>query len=149
MVKHLLTTTAATLALASAGLAQQATPPAPVQTREQPAQAQQQEGQAGQQEPGPVVIQGEHGQTQTSAPEVVQGQQGQPGATTSSGTEVTGVVTSADEQTHEIVIDGQTYLMPEEGGGAALMPAEGDEVTLFYEEQGGRKVITRIGQPRQ
>ncbi len=70
-------------------------------------------------------------------------------ATAASGTEVTGVVTSADEQTHEIVIDGQTYVMPEEGGGAALMPEEGHEVTLFYREEGGRKVITRIGQPRQ
>ena len=200
MVKPLLTTTAVTLALASAGLAQQ-------------------------QEPGPVVIQGEHGQTQTRAP-AAQGQQGQqdptaqsaaalspeqvrriqqrlgelgfdPGpvdgiwgaqtraalqefqeargleptgdpteptlaelgveggderragaATAASGTEVTGIVTSVDEQTGEIVIDGQTYVMPEEGGGAALLPAEGDEVTLFYREEGGRKVITRIGQPR-
>ena len=87
-----------------------------------PAAAQQQEGQAGQEEPG---------------------------AMTGSGTEVTGVVTSADEQTHEIVINGQTYVMPEEGGGAALMPAEGDEVTLYYREEGGQKVITRIGQPRQ
>jgi sporulation protein YlmC with PRC-barrel domain len=55
MVKHLLTTTAVTLALASAGLAQQATPTAPVQTGEQPAQAQQQappaQAQQGPQEP--------------------------------------------------------------------------------------------------
>ncbi len=70
-------------------------------------------------------------------------------ATAASGTEVTGVVTAADEQTHEIVINGQTYVMPAEGGGAALMPAEGDEVTLYYREEGGQKVITRIGQPRQ
>ncbi len=73
----------------------------------------------------------------------------QQGATTDSGTEVTGVVTSADEQTREIVIDGQTYVMPAEGGGAALMPAEGDEVTLFYREEGGQRLITRIGQPQR
>jgi hypothetical protein len=86
-----------------------------------PAAAQQQEGQAGQQEPG---------------------------AMTGSGTEVTGVVTAVDEQAHELVIDGQTYVMPEQSG-TAMLPAEGDEVTLFYREEGGQKVITRIGQPRQ
>jgi peptidoglycan hydrolase-like protein with peptidoglycan-binding domain len=70
-------------------------------------------------------------------------------AATGSGMEVTGIVTSADDQTREIVIDGETFVMPEQGGGAALMPNEGDEVTLFYREEGGQKLITRIGQKRQ
>ncbi len=69
-------------------------------------------------------------------------------ATAASGTEVTGIVTSADEQTHEIIIDGETFVMPEQSG-TAMMPAEGDKVTLFYREEGGQKVITRIGQPQQ
>ncbi len=76
-----------------------------------------------------------------------QQQQGQQ-ATAASGTEVTGLVTAVDEQAHELVIDGQTYVMPEQSG-TAMLPAEGDEVTLFYREEGGRRVITRIGQPRQ
>ena len=80
-------------------------------------------------------------------PAAQQQQQGQQ-ATAASGTEVTGVVTSVDEEAHEIVIDGQTYAMPEQGG-TAMLPAEGDRVTLFYREEGGQKVITRIGQPQQ
>ncbi len=86
----------------------------------------------------------QQGQQDPAAQQQKQGQQ----ATTASGTEVTGVVTSVDEQAHEIVIDGQTYVMPEQSG-TALLPAEGDEVTLFYREEGGRRVITRIGQPRR
>jgi hypothetical protein len=39
--------------------------------------------------------------------------------------------------------------MPEEGGGASLFPQVGAEVTVFYEEQGGKNVITRIGQAQQ
>ena len=62
------------------------------------------------------------------------------------GTQVTGLVTSADPQTQEITIEDQTYVMPKEGGGAALFPQVGSEVTLFYREEGGQKVITRIGQ---
>jgi hypothetical protein len=34
-----------------------------------------------------------------------------------SGTEVTGIVTSADPQTREITIEHETYVMPEEAGG--------------------------------
>jgi hypothetical protein len=65
------------------------------------------------------------------------------------GTQVTGLVTSADPQTQEITIEDQTYVMPKEGGGAALFPQVGSEVTLFYREEGGQKVITRIGQKQQ
>jgi hypothetical protein len=65
------------------------------------------------------------------------------------GTRVTGLVTSADPQTQEITIEDQTYIMPKEGGGAALFPQVGSEVTLFYREEGGQKVITRIGQKQQ
>jgi len=62
--------------------------------------------------------------------------------------EVTGTVTAADEETHEIVIDDQTFVM-EPHGGTSVMPEVGDEVTLFYREEGDEKVITRIGQPQQ
>lgn len=65
------------------------------------------------------------------------------------GTKVTGMVTEVDEDTHEITIDDQTYVMPKESGGASLMPQVGSEVTLFYEEQDGQKTITRIGQAEQ
>ena len=65
------------------------------------------------------------------------------------GIQVTGLVTSADQQTQEITIEDQTYVMPKEGGGAALFPQVGSEVTLFYREEGGKKVITRIGQKQE
>lgn len=59
---------------------------------------------------------------------------------------VTGMVTEADQQTKEITIEDQKFVMPEEGGGASLFPQVGAEVTVFYREEGGQKVITRIGQ---
>ena len=63
------------------------------------------------------------------------------------GTEVTGMVTAADPQTQKITIDDQSYVMPKEG--AALFPQVGSEVALFYKEEGGQKMITRIGQKQQ
>jgi hypothetical protein len=39
--------------------------------------------------------------------------------------------------------------MPKEGGGTALFPQVGSEVTLFYREEGGKKVVTRIGQKQE
>jgi hypothetical protein len=62
--------------------------------------------------------------------------------------EVTGIVTEADEETREITVNDQTFVMPE-GGGAALFPQAGDEITLFYRQEGNQKVITRIGQKKQ
>ena len=62
---------------------------------------------------------------------------------------VTGMVTEADQQTKEITIGDKTFIMPEEGGGAAMFPQVGAEVTVFYEEQDGKNVITRIGQAQQ
>jgi hypothetical protein len=70
----------------------------------------------------------------------------QQGAGQEEGTKVTGLVTAADAETHEFTIDGETYVMPEEGGGASLFPQTGAEVTLYYEEEGDQKVVTRIGQ---
>ncbi|HEY4595393.1 MAG TPA: hypothetical protein VIJ02_03250, partial [Thermoanaerobaculia bacterium] len=57
-------------------------------------------------------------------------------AETSSGTEVTGIVTQADKQARWIVIDGQTYTFPETGGADAGMPAAGEKITLSYKESG-------------
>jgi hypothetical protein len=59
---------------------------------------------------------------------------------------ITGMVTEADQDTKEITIEDQKFVMPEEGGGASLFPQVGAEVTVFYREEGGQKVITRIGQ---
>jgi hypothetical protein len=61
--------------------------------------------------------------------------------------QVTGMVTAADEVTRELVIDeDETFVMADHGG-AALWPNVGDRITLFYREEDGEKVITRIGQP--
>src|SRR4051812_4337569 len=70
-------------------------------------------------------------------------------AETSSGTEVTGIVTQADKQARWIVVDGQTYTFPETGGGDAGMPAAGEKVTLSYRESGGKRAITKLGQAKQ
>jgi hypothetical protein len=75
--------------------------------------------------------------------------QQQQGAGQEEGTKVTGIVTAADTASKEITIDGETYVMPEEGGGASLFPQTGAEVTLYYEEQGDQKVATRIGQAEE
>jgi hypothetical protein len=70
-------------------------------------------------------------------------------ATGEDGEQVTGMVTAADETTREIVLDeDQTFVM-EEHGGTSLWPQVGDRVTLFYREEEGEKVITRIGQPQE
>ena len=62
---------------------------------------------------------------------------------------VTGMVTEADDQTNEITIGDKTFVMPDEAGGASMFPQVGAEVTLFYEEQDGKNVITRIGQAQE
>jgi hypothetical protein len=59
---------------------------------------------------------------------------------------VTGMVTEADQETKEITIEDEKFVMPEEGGGASMFPQVGAEVTVYYREEGGQKVITRIGQ---
>ena len=65
----------------------------------------------------------------------------------SEGTEVMGRVEKFDQRSGRVVIDGETFIM-EPSGPLALTPQVGHKVTLFYEERGGRKVITRIGQSR-
>ena len=70
-------------------------------------------------------------------------------AETSSGTEVTGIVTQADKQARWIVVDGQTYTFAETGGADAGMPAAGEKITLSYKESGGKRVITKLGQAKQ
>lgn len=63
--------------------------------------------------------------------------------------QVTGMVTAADEVTREIVIDeDETFVMADHGG-AALWPQVGDRITLFYREEDGERVVTRIGQPQE
>jgi hypothetical protein len=93
-----------------------------------------------------VQLKGDAEEGTDSAAQQVEQQQG---AGQEEGTKVTGIVTAADTATHEITIDGETYVMPEEGGGASLFPQAGAEVTLYYEEEGDQKVITRIGQAQE
>ena len=65
-----------------------------------------------------------------------------------SGEEVTGTVTAVNDQTDEVTVGGETYVMSRQAG-TAMMPQVGEEVTLFYREDGDEKVVTRIGQKRQ
>jgi Cu/Ag efflux protein CusF len=58
---------------------------------------------------------------------------------------VTGMVTEADQETKEITIDDKTFVMSDQAG-TAMFPQVGAEVTVFYEEQDGKNVVTRIGQ---
>ena len=78
---------------------------------------------------------------------------GDDGTADSSGKEVTGTVSQVDKQNRQIVVDGQTYQLSQgggAGGGAAtMMPAAGDKISFFYKDEGGKKVITRIGQAQQ
>jgi Cu/Ag efflux protein CusF len=61
---------------------------------------------------------------------------------------VTGMVTEADQETKEITIGDKTFVMSDQAG-TAMFPQVGAEVTVFYEEQDGKNVITRIGQAPQ
>ena len=60
---------------------------------------------------------------------------------------VTGMVSEVDETAQEIVVDGKTFILADQAG-TAMMPSAGDKVTLFYEEQGDKNMVTRIGQPQ-
>jgi hypothetical protein len=62
---------------------------------------------------------------------------------------VTGMVAEADQDSNEITIGDKTFIMPDEAGGASLFPQVGAEVTVFYEEEDGKNVITRIGQAQE
>ena len=64
------------------------------------------------------------------------------------GTKVTGTVMKVDQDTGEITIDDQTYQLLL-GAGAGLQPQVGAKVTAYYQEKGGKKTITRIGQPEK
>ena len=60
----------------------------------------------------------------------------------------TGMVTEADTTTNEITIGDKTFVVPDQAG-TALFPQVGAEITVFYEEQDGKNVVTRIGQAQQ
>ena len=81
-----------------------------------------------------------------AAAQQTQDQQAQEGP---DGIKVTGMVTDVDKDANEITIDGKTFIMSDSGGGAAMMPQVGAEITLFYREEGGQNMITRIGQAQQ
>jgi Cu/Ag efflux protein CusF len=61
---------------------------------------------------------------------------------------VTGKVTEADQETKQITVGDKTFDMSDQAG-TAMFPQVGAEVTVFYEEQDGKNVVTRIGQAQQ
>jgi hypothetical protein len=61
------------------------------------------------------------------------------------GTKVTGTVMKVDQNAGQITIDDQTYQLLL-GAGAGLEPQVGTKVTAYYEDKGGKKTITKIGQ---
>ena len=95
---------------------------------------------------GAVLAAGAFGLDETLAQQT---QQQSAGQAAEEDMKVTGMVTEADEQTKEITIEDQKFVMPEEGGGASMFPQVGAEVTVFYRQEGGQKVITRIGQAEE
>jgi Ni/Co efflux regulator RcnB len=54
---------------------------------------------------------------------------------------VTGVVTKADQHKREITIGDKSFVLSNEA-----FPQVGAKVTAFYENRGGKNVVTRIGQ---
>jgi len=66
----------------------------------------------------------------------------------SGGKEITGTVSQVDKENRQFVVDGQTYTM-EQAGGADMMPQAGNKVKFSFEDKGGKKVVTRIGQATQ
>ena len=84
-----------------------------------------------------------------AAQQTQQDQQAQQTEEGADGMKVTGMVTDVDKDANEITIDGKNYIMSDTGGGAAMMPQVGAEITLFYREEGGQNLITRIGQAQQ
>ncbi|MCE3245557.1 MAG: hypothetical protein K0S72_1685 [Arthrobacter sp.] len=71
-----------------------------------------------------------------------------PAMAADEGQMVTGTVTSVDEETGKVVINGETYMMDKQAG-TVMLPDAGDKVSLTYRDQGGQKVVTRIGQATQ
>ncbi len=61
---------------------------------------------------------------------------------------VTGKVTEADQDTKQIKVGDKTFDMSDQAG-TAMFPKVGSEVTVFYEEQDGKNVVTRIGHAQQ
>ena len=58
--------------------------------------------------------------------------------------EISGTVEEFDTASGRVVVDGQDYFIPPSADG--LSPQAGDRITLTYEEQGGRRVVTSVGQ---
>jgi hypothetical protein len=93
---------------------------------------------------GALALNGAAAQQTQQEPQAQMGQEGGE-----DGMKVTGMVTDVDKDANEITVDGKTFIMSDTGGGAAMMPQVGAEVTLFYREEGGQNLITRIGQAEQ
>jgi hypothetical protein len=99
---------------------------------------------------GAALAVGAFGLNQTVAQQVQQqGDEQAAEQAAEEGMKVTGLVTEADQQTKEITIEDETFVMPDAAGGASVFPQVGAEVTVFYREEDGQKVITRIGQAEE
>jgi hypothetical protein len=61
---------------------------------------------------------------------------------------VTGKVTEANQEEKQITVGDKTFDMSDQAG-TSMFPQVGAEVTVFYEEQDGKNVVTRIGQAQQ
>jgi hypothetical protein len=61
---------------------------------------------------------------------------------------VTGKVTEANQQEKQITVGDKTFDMSDQAG-TSMFPKVGSEVTVFYEEQDGKNVVTRIGNAQQ
>ena len=57
-------------------------------------------------------------------------------------------VTEADQQAKQITVGDKTFDMSDQAGTAMFLKV-GAEVTVLYEEQNGKNVVTRIGQAQQ
>jgi Cu/Ag efflux protein CusF len=61
---------------------------------------------------------------------------------------VTGKVTEADQEAKKITVGDKTFDLSDQAG-TSMFPQVGAEVTVFYEEQDGKNVVTRIGNAQQ
>ena len=52
------------------------------------------------------------------------------------------------QEAKQITVGDKTFDMSDQAG-TAMFPQVGAEVTVFYEEQDGKNVVTRIGQAQQ
>jgi hypothetical protein len=73
---------------------------------------------------------------------------GAVGTASAAEMKVTGKVTEANQQEKQITVGDKTFDLSDQAG-TFMFPKVGSEVTVFYEEQDGKNVVTRIGNAQQ